>query len=873
MKLSFDWLSDYVDLSGISAQEVADKLTMGAFEVEEVRKVGADIEGPVVLGQIMEIMPHPNADKIRLTRTRVAPDQAPLEIVCGAGNIEVGQYIPVALPGAKVINRKDGTALAIKAAPIRGVQSNGMLCSPPELGMVEPGTETPEASGILILDKSYGDVGADIKQIFHLYPDYILIVGPRSNRGDALSVIGLAREVAALTKRGLKKPDWSLASPEDAGLDFTVSIENLDDCPFFTIRQIEGVKVGPSPREIARRLEAVGIRSINNVVDITNYVMHEYGQPLHAYDMAKLSSPALAVRRAGKEERIVTIDGKERTLSDEILVIANPGSASGSVGVSPASHPGSVGVSPASKAVGVAGVMGGADSEITDGTTSIALEAASFTPSRVRRGGRLLGLSSESSLRFERGVDVGTTTAASDRATFLLAKHCTDLGKAKIGKLVRAGTDATSESRVNLRMSQLKRFLGVEFNPPQVVELLTPLGFDARQVGNDQVEALVPSFRQADVKREIDLLEEVCRIWGYENLPVSMPRCAASAQLRDDTESATRECLVGCGLSEAWISSLTGDESGSINGKYISQAEDKLIRVLNPLSEEHQALRQSLLPGLVKAAVYNQGRGRKDIWLFEIGRTYNRVSPGEDMLGTGVEEQLQVAGLLIGDRRLGLWQSNKTDGKLDFYAAKGTVENLFSHLSIATKNIQFDNTESCAIMHPTRSASIIFARGKRRKARNNKNGDQQANQQTINKDGDQIIGQIGQLHPAFADSVGLRQEAYVFEIKLEVLRALRKGKKFAEMPSTPAVVRDITADVKDEIAHAAVEACIYASAGVALESVTLVSVYQLGTGERSLSYRLSYQDMNRTLTNDEVDTSLAKVREALGRDCLAKFRA
>jgi phenylalanyl-tRNA synthetase beta chain len=843
MRLSFDWLSEYVDLTGITPEMVAEKLTMGAFEVEEIRKVGPDIEGPVVLGEIMEILPHPNADKIRLTKTRIAAGEDPLEIVCGATNIEVGQFIPVALPGAKVINRKDGTPLAIKASAIRGVQSNGMLCSPPELGIVPAGVETPESSGILILNKSHGELGTDIKQLFHLYPDYVLIVEPRSNRGDALSVIGLAREVAALLNRPLKRPEWKLEVTADANLNFDVSVENQDDCPFFTVRRLSGLRVGPSPTLIARRLEAMGVRSINNIVDVTNYVMHEYGQPLHAYDMRKLEQPEITVRRAKPDEKIVTLDGKERTMTNEVLVITNAG-----------------------KPVGVAGVMGGENSEISDDTVDVALESATFNQARVRRGGRLLGLASESSLRFERGVDLGSTAEASDRATFLLLKYCSSETTAKVGQLQKAGSDQTKAVSVDLRLRQLKRVLDADFSVAQVTEYLTPLGFTVTAKDAQVVSVAVPSFRQSDVTREIDLLEEVCRIWGYDNLPVRMPKGAVAASPPEDTANHARAVLAASGLSEAWLSSLTAADVDPALGSYSTQDPDTIVKVLNPLSEDHQVLRQSLLPGLVRCAAYNQDHGRKDVWIFEIGRTYKRLKEGEDdAFKTGVKEELKVAAVIMGDRKMSAWKTDERSDA-DFYTAKGVVENLLSSLGIVLKRTRFFTPKETNILHPSRSAQIEFDYGPPKKGNNNNNHHQDNKTQT------EHIGFLGQVHPGFSDAMGLKQPAFLFELSLDSLRKLRKANSFKEIPTAPETTRDLTVDIDERIDHASVESCIFAAAGQILTQVELVSIYQPAEGKRSLSYRLSFQDIQRTLTNEEVETSVTRVRESLVNRLGGSFR-
>ncbi|MBX9694254.1 MAG: phenylalanine--tRNA ligase subunit beta, partial [Cyanobacteria bacterium] len=493
MKLSYDWLSDYVNLDGLSPQEVADKITMGAFEVEEVSVVGPNLTGPVIVGQIVDIYPHPQADKIRLTRVRLDEESEPVEIVCGADNIKVGQIIPVALPGAVVKNRKTGEPLAIQLTSIRGVTSNGMLCSPPELGMTEGDSE-----GILILGQAGTNgqsgrngnsglkLGADVIELLSLKPDYILHVEPRSNRGDALSVYGLAREVSALVGRPLSElplsqSDWlgKVVAEKDAAAEFATSIESTLDCPYFSTRIIKGVKVGPSPAVLVRRLEAVGVRSVNNVVDITNYVMLELGQPLHAYDLSFLRGPGLFVRRARRGEKLEFIDGRERELTDEVLVIAdNEG------------------------CVGAAGIMGGKGSEITDGTTEVALESACFNSARVRRGSRLLGLSSDSSARFERGVDRRTTKAASDRASQLIEQFAAHSDGARVGTLYQAGSDHVDKVSITLRPKQIKRVLNCDLPVADVERMLKSLAFGIEESSAEQMVVTVPSFRQSDVTRE-----------------------------------------------------------------------------------------------------------------------------------------------------------------------------------------------------------------------------------------------------------------------------------------------------------------------------------------------------------------------------------
>jgi phenylalanyl-tRNA synthetase beta chain len=826
VKLSFDWLCDYVDLSGISPQEVADKLTMGAFEVEEVHEVGGGIKGEVVVGEILDIKAHPDADKIRVTSIRLKEGADPVEIVCGAWNIEVGHRIPVALPGSLVINRHDGSALEIKQSKIRGVVSNGMLCSPPELGVVKG-----DGEGILLLEKST-KLGTDVKELLGLQkPDYILHVEPRSNRGDALSVIGLAREVAALCQRPLKEPHWKLPAPE-GDRNVPVHIENTEDCPFFTIRVISGIKVGPSPAFIARRLEAIGMRTVNNIVDITNYVMQELGQPLHAYDIEILNGPYLETRRGRSAEKLVTIDERERQLTDEVMVIADK------KGV-----------------VGIAGVMGGKGSEISDSTTTVALEAAAFNSARVRRSSRLLGLSSDSSLRFERGVDIASVRKASDRAAYLMVEHA----GGKLGAFTTAGDDKVKPVTVSLRMSEVARLTEIDMTPQTVSQLLQPLGFEVKTNGSEKVEVGVPSFRQKDVSREVDLVEEVCRLYGYDKVPPSMPRRTIAPPVLDTSLNTVRAAISAAGMHEAWISSLVGRDDLTGRGAFEDRNEGKAIHVLNPLSEDHQVLRQSLIPGLIKAVAYNQDHGRSDVWLYEIGRTYelDKASPEADQ-HTGTVETQKVGGIICGHVAMARWHQRPAteDSANDFFMLKGIVQNLLHAMSVPEQNVQFRaDPEVPSWYHPSRSAAVeatLYGQGKPR---------------TV------TFGWIGVLHPAVGDTYGLKKGACIFELNLDALKLCAKQRQFEEIYTTPPVVRDLTVDVPKEITHAAVEKCIVKTAGKLLREVELVSTFDLSETQKiSLSYRLIFQDPKTTLTADQVEQTLTTVRAALSKELSATFR-
>lgn len=829
MRLSYDWLSDFVDLSGLSPETVAEKLTMGAFEVEEIKKVGADLTGDLVVGEILEILPHPNPQmtKIRLTRTRVRAGAQPEEIVCGAWNIEVGQKVPVALPGSKVINRKTGEPFPIERTDKGGVVSNGMLCSPAELGIA--GGE----DGILILESSTG-VGTDVKELLGLKPDHVLIVEPRSNRGDALCVLGLAREVAALFNRPLKSPDWKLA-PEQAGQAVAVDIEDAEDCPFFTVRSVSGIKIGKAPAWMVSRLEAIGMRSVNNVVDVTNYVMQELGQPLHAYDMRRVQGPRLSVRRARKGEKLITLDERERDLSEEVLVIAD-----------------------AQTVVGVAGVMGGKGSEISDDTTTLALEAACFNSRRVRRSSRLLGLSSDSSLRFERGVDLAGVRHASDRAAYLLAQNC----GGTINGFSTAGSDSLKAVHVALRLSEVERLTELKLTAEESGRLLTPLGFKITDQKPDRIEVAVPSFRMKDVAREVDLIEEVTRLYGYEKVPVSMPKTTVAPPLPDTILGTITQALSACGLNEAWVSSLVSLDDLSGRGSFaVDQA--CAVKVLNPLSDEHQVLRQSLLPGLLKAVAYNQDRGMPDAWLFESGLTYHRV-PGAatDRCQTATVETLKVAGIISGEHAMSSWDNRQTaaapavkPAATDFFVLKGVLSNLLKRLCIPETLVFYSSPESCPPwFHPSRAALISHRLSARDKEST-------------------PLGWLAEIHPLVSEAYGLKTAACVFELEVSALKKAAQAKSFEEFFSTPVVVRDLTADLGKATEQAAVKQVISQVGGKLLRKVELVSTFDLSDELKSLSYRLSFQHAEQTPTAEEIDKTVNKVKEQLTRQLSARFRA
>ncbi len=844
MKLSFDWLSDYIDLSGISPEQLAEKFTMNAFEVEGIDVFGPDLKGPIVVGEIVDIQAHPDpkVSKMRVTKIIVEEGQAPLQIVCGASNILVGQRIPVALPGSLVINRHDGSAFPITKADKRGVESNGMLCAAAEIGITDS-----EVDGILILDPALATkLGVDIKKLLCLDKDYVLTVASRSNRGDAVSVRGLAREVSALFKRPLREPKWQLNENGKTNYSFTVKIDDIKDCEYFSIRSMSNIRVKNSPPFIVRRLAAVGSRSINNLVDITNYVMHEWGQPMHAYDARVVKDGKFHVRRGKQDEKYITLDGKERVLTPEILIISD-----------------------SEKVIGMP-IMGGANSEISEGTTDIALEAASFLPATVRRSSRLLGLSSESSLRFERGVDAATTKQASDRAAYLISRYCSEDTPVKVGPYVFGGKTEFPQTKVELRTSEIKRHLDLDLSQSEIKDLLGRLEFHAIDSVSkpDKLVFAIPSFRQNDVQREIDLIEEVCRIYGYNNIPDKPPSFLPLSIMPDDIKTTIRKALSGQGLCEAYVKSFVPQQqisSNNLNGKSSADSDISLIghdskrsiSVLNTISPDHQLLRQSLLPGLINALKYNRDRGEENVWLFEMGFAYFKHKTNEKS-SSPTQEDLKVSGVLSGTRHLSTWhdasaeKDRNASSKIDFYTVKGIVENLFQSLYIPIDQIRYSRREEPPpLLHPGKVAKITY---------------ESLDQPTTD------LGWLGQLHPAHVKDMDLDPQTFLFELDVEALKKLRGKSIFTPIAVIPPVVRDLTVDLPSDIENIVVTKYI-SEAATNLKNLELVSIFPLSSESKSLSYRLTFQSDADTFKSEEIEQLLNKVRKTLKEKLNASFRA
>jgi phenylalanyl-tRNA synthetase beta chain len=784
MKFSVNWLREFVELPP-SIDSLAELLTLSGVEIEGIQKRGADFD-KVVVAQITDSKPHPNADRLTVC---VVDDGSGTkrQIVCGAKNYRVGDKVPLALPGAELTG-----GLKIRASKLRGVESEGMLCSAKELGVAE------DAAGLLILSPE-AKIGTPIRDLFPL--DTILDVEITPNRGDLLSHFGLAREIAALTNK--RFVGQALRLPSKAAGDAPalqkkgIKISALRECPFYSARRIENVKVGPSPDWLRAKIESVGIRSINNVVDVSNFVMLELGQPTHAFDADKLSGE-INVRLAHEAEKFLALDGKTYELTPENLVIAD-----------------------GERTVGIAGVMGGEESGVTDSTKNVLLESAYFLPASIRRTARDLNLPSDASYRFERGVDPQMILTASRRATELICKVA---GAKSAATIAVAGELPPDPPDVSLRYERLDQLVGIHIQPTTADAILTRFGL-AKSDSASRPHWKIPSYR-GDLQREVDLIEEIIRAHGIEKIP-SADRSRftplSEADRNFDFETKLRHDLIAIGLTEARTSSLIArSEMANANGA---------IELRNPLSEDHVALRTSLIAGLLGAVARNIRAGTERIALFEIGNTF--APPAG-------EQQRKLAIALCGQAAsVKDWRSAKKR-QLDFFDLKGALNVLGT--------FEFRRSEQPGFVL---MAEIFYETDR--------------------------IGYGGQL--SATTSIGANAPVLIAEIDLRRIAQVKEhAQPFKEIDRYPEVTRDIAMFVGSQVTHAEILAAIASANEPLLEKVELFDLFMENDGQKkrdmkkSLAYSLTYRDKNRTLTSEEVSAVHARIRERLRSDIGAELR-
>ena len=837
MKVTLNWLKQYVDFNW-SVEETVERLTMLGLEVEGVQKISGAFEG-IVVAQVITRDKHPGADKLSLCKVNDGAGER--QIVCGAQNFQAGDKVPLILPGASLpLKPGDKEPFTIKVGKIRGVESHGMLCSHEELGIDPEAIGHKKEDGLLILRAD-----AKVGQPFGEYlgrssGDVVFDLEVTPNRPDLNSVIGIAREIAAITGNPLKLPAVGGASvpasqgegtarqePRPTSADLvSVRLEDAENCPRYTARVIKGVKVGPSPDWLKSTLEKVGIRSISNVVDVTNYVMLEVGQPLHAFDYHLIAKgadgkPTIVVRRAAAGEKFKTLDNQERTLTNQMLLIADE-----------------------QKGIALAGVMGGANTEINDQTVDVLIESAYFHPTNIRRTSKQLGLRSESSYRFERGADVNISDWASQRAAQLILETAG-------GQLAEGVVDVQPQPKeaktIVLRYAKTEALLGIKIPHAEQVALLGKLGFEAGAQTNDSCAFTVPSWR-VDMKRETDLIEEIERLHGLAKTPATPPRGAIGTNAFDsiyDQIGEVRRILAGLGLNEAQGQTLIA-KSEVRNAK-----DEEIVALANPLSSDMDVLRPSLLPGLIHSLRHNVTRKNYDVALFEIGRVFLRKAESAKRAGseTGAPiEERRVAIALTGQRALNFWSGADRDAKFDVTDAKGLVEELLEQFGV--RGIVFTRREA---------ATGLFLESA-----------------TITLGGKLPLGELGLVSPVLAKKYDLRDAVLLAELNLDQLLARRNAaKSFKALPQFPSSRRDVAMLVPEAVTHDAVLQTVKQAKAPNLEAVELFDVFRgknVPEGQKSLAYAFTYRGTDKTLTDADVNAAHAKVVDALKAQLQAELR-
>lgn len=815
MQVSLNWLNEFVDLSNVEASQIAHELTMSGLEVESVEDVKPSFTN-IKTVKIEKIDAHPNSDRLHLVTVNTGSGLK--TVVCGAQNIQEGQVVPYASVGSQVLDRKTGEMFTLTPAVIRGVESQGMLCSADELGVTERNYQ--EEDGILVLNRIFPDVelGKDVKDVLGFEKDTVIDVAPTANRGDQMSVIGVARELSSLFNTPLKFNP--VECTKDLTTDkFKVEIKDKDVCKYYSIALLKNIKIKSSPDWMQKRLIASGVRAINNVVDITNYVMLEYGCPLHAFDADKLDG-YLCVRRAEEGEKLVTLDEVERTLTTDSVLIATK-----------------------DKGVCLGGVFGGANSEIDDNTTSLALEAAYFTPATNRKSARSAGYRSEASARFERGIDIEAVKPALMRAMQLLVEYA----DAEVVGVVEDGENKLEPLEITLRYPQIKRILGCEIASDRCDNILENLGF--KKLGGNATAAkfLVPSFRAYDVTREIDLIEEIARINGYDKISPTLPAKAQTPTITLEEKVIKRihELLLSAGLNEIQTSSLIGKPM--LDKFKIGYDDENAVKVLNAASEDYSMLRQTLSASVLNCMKYNFDNGQKNFWAYEIGKTYIKTFPADEK-NTGVKETRVLEGVLTGEVQNSKWQIKTST---DFYAVKGIMENIFNDLEVSRriKLAPLEETELAKdnnILHPYRTA-VVMLLGKK----------------------PQPIGYFGQVHPTLIDKLKLNQDAFLFNLNLtELISAVKETvPRFKHLPQFPEVRRDIAFIINDDVTFEDIQKVIKSSVKQNIfKGSEIFDVYQgehVEDGFKSVAFRIKMQDENATLTDEIIEQQMTSVREKL----------
>lgn len=805
MLVSYKWLNEYVDVKDVTPKDLADRLSLTGIEVEGLESPEEGLK-KIVVGDVKECIPHPDSDHLSICQVDIGEEELS-QIVCGAPNIKAGVKVIVALPGSRIAGN-----VKIKKGKMRGQVSNGMICSLQELGYSDSVIPKEYAEGIYYLPEE-AIVGEPVFPYLEM-DDTIIDLSITPNRADALSIRGVAHEVAAIYNKEVHFLAAELKEADEKASDkIKVSVTDENDAPHYEIRIIENVKIGPSPQWLQNRLMNEGIRPISNVVDVTNYILLLFGQPLHAFDYDKLGSNEIMVRRAKENEPFTTLDSVERTLNPENIVITN--------GEIP---------------VALAGVMGGLDSEITDETTTVALEMAMFDHTLVRRTSQSYNLRSESSMRFEKGINQGDISLAGEVAAAMIA----ELAGGKVLQGAVKGSEVEPNNvEVSTTLENVNRFLGTDLSQEQVNDIFKALGFASKVKAGVTTVSVPP--RRWDITIEADLMEEIARIYGYNNLPSTLPEGQTVAGFLTEAQKAAkkvRNILEGAGLSEAISYALTTEAKA----QQFLLNESKVTRVAWPMSEERSTMRLNLISGLLEDLSYNVARKNNDVAFYEIGHVfYQNNDPKKDL----PIEQNHVAIAVTGNVVDKSW-AGKAEA-CDYYTIKGMVEELIAGLGL-TEDISYQAIQMPE-MHPGQTAGIYL--------------------------GEELIGFVGQVHPKMAASYELKS-AYVAEMNLEALIGKEQSPLVFEAVSKyPAVSRDIALLVNEAHTNSDITEVITAAAGKFLTKLQVFDVYQgenIEAGKKSMAYNLTFVNPEATLTDEEINRIMAKVTKKLEEKIQAVIR-
>ena len=794
MKLTFEWLNDYLDLSGISGNELAEKMSRTGIEIESVENFADQISG-LVVGHVLECTPHPESDHLNICQVDLGNGDVQ-QIICGAPNIATGQKVMVAKVGALLPNN-----FQIQATELRGCASNGMICSLQEIGFSDNVVPKKYAKGIYVLPED-APVGESIVDYLKLN-DEILELDLTPNRSDALSIEGCVYEVAAILNQAPQH--WPEVDNESITNDFmSIQIEDNELSPYFTLRLIKGITVTESPLWLQVRLMKLGIRPTNNVVDLTNYLMLLFGQPMHAYDYDKLCSQTMGVRLAKDGEKLVTLDDVERVLDSQDIVITD-----------------------GDKVIGLAGVMGGKDTEVTNTTQNILIETAMFDRTRIRKTSKKFGLRSEASLRNEKGLDYQNVKLAGQHFSKLLS---TILNVTFEDNLVEYHALTMTQPKVTVKYQTIYDKLGIQINLDELKEIFARLNFEV-DYHQDDFTVTIPS-RRRDIHIEADVLEEVARIYGYDTIPATLPTTAGTPGMLTKSQlfiKKTRDIFEGMGLDQIISYILTSEEKA----KLICADEDKFVKLALPMSEDRTTLRQSMFPALLEVAQFNFARQAKSMAIYEIGRVF--VGQGAK---TQPIEQERLSVMISGIKEDNSWYGSEVT--YDFYDLKGMFESYLSMIRLDDQ-IEFVVNSTETVMHPGRSADIKYQ--------------------------NQIIGLMGQVHPTVCATYDLPENTYFLEIELEpLIQSNKEMIKQTPINKFPSSSRDVAIMLPTTVSHANIVTIIKNNGGQYLKSIQLFDVYQgdkIEEGKQSLAYRLVFQNENETITEKDITEAMEQIHSAL----------